>query len=207
MHRSDAPAIPVFTAMLALIWLAALSLGGAGFDPWLIARLHPGRPDGWVTAAWVLTWLGDWAVLVPLGLGGVGWLVWQGRRRDAAVLVLALAAVRVLVGVQKHLIGRVRPDVTHYMTETSFSFPSGHSANAAATYLALALFLTRSRVARALAVLLVLAVGLSRVALGVHWPSDVIGGWAFGSFAALLAAQAQGRVRPSAANGESGHSG
>ena len=201
MHRSDAPAIPVFTAMLALIWLAALSLGGAGFDPWLIARLHPGRPDGWVTAAWVLTWLGDWAVLVPLGLGGVG------RRRDAAVLVLALAAVRVLVGVQKHLIGRVRPDVTHYMTETSFSFPSGHSANAAATYLALALFLTRSRVARALAVLLVLAVGLSRVALGVHWPSDVIGGWAFGSFAALLAAQAQGRVRPSAANGESGHSG
>ena len=205
--------MPMFMAMLALalalIWLAALSLGGvgSGFDPWLIARLHPGRPDGWVTAAWYLTWLGDWAVLVPLGLAGAGWLVRQGRRHDAAVLVLALAAVRVLVGVQKHLVGRVRPDVTHYMTETSFSFPSGHSANAAATYLALALFLTGSRVARVLAVLLVLAVGLSRVVLGVHWPSDVIGGWAFGSFAALTAAQAQGRVRPSAANGESGHTG
>ena len=205
------PRPAVFLAMLgfAAVWLIAGSAGGAGFplDRLLMQSLHPALPDDWVTAAWYATWLGDWIVLVPLGLAGAAWLVWQGRRRDALVLVLALGAVRVVVGLQKQFVGRVRPDVTQYMTETSFSFPSGHSANSAATFLALALLLTGSPLWRSFAVVLVFLVGLSRVVLGVHWPSDVLGGWAFGALAVLVAALARERVRPCAANGESAHSG
>lgn len=203
------PAFLLAMLCLAAVWLIAGWAGGAAFpfDRVLMQTLHPASPDGWVTAAWYATWLGDWIVLVPLGLAGAGWLVWQGRRRDALVLVLALGGVRLLVGLQKQFVGRVRPDVTQYMTETSFSFPSGHSANSAATFLALALLLTGSPLWRSFAVVLVFLVGLSRVVLGVHWPSDVLGGWAFGALAALAVALASERVRPSAANGGSARSG
>lgn len=174
---------------LAAVWLLAGLAGGAGsgLDGWLLALLHPDAPNGWAAAAWYLTWLGDWLVLVPVAIAGAAFLLWRGRRRDAAVLALTVAAVRVLTGLQKDIAGRARPDVAPYMAEPSFSFPSAHAANAAATYLLLALLLTRSQALRALALVLVLCVGVSRPILGVHWPSDVIGGWAFGTLAVIAA--------------------
>ncbi len=185
------PRPAAIAAMLALaaVWLLAGLAGGSGlgFDGWLLALLHPAAPDGWAAAAWYLTWLGDWLVLVPAALAGAVFLLRRGRRRDAVVLLLTVAAVRVLTGVQKDIAARPRPDVAHYMTEASFSFPSAHSANAAATYLLLALLLTRLRAVRALALILVVCVGISRLVLGVHWPSDVIGGWAFGALAVIAA--------------------
>ncbi len=193
----------------AVLWFGAGLVGGPafGFDTAVLAVLHPDAPGGWSAAAWYLTWLGDWVVLIPVAAAGAAFLLWRGRWRDAGVLVLTVTAVRVLVGLQKHVAGRARPDVAHYMAETSFSFPSGHAANSAATYLLLALLLTRSRAGPSLALILVLSIGVSRVVLGVHWPSDVIGGWAFGALAVAAADMARAPVRSSAANGESAHSG
>ncbi len=72
------------------------------------------------------------------------------------------------------------------MAEYSASFPSAHAANSTVTFLAVAILMTKSRLATVIAVVLAAAVGLSRIILGVHWPPDVIGGWAFAGLALLL---------------------
>ncbi len=104
-----------------------------------------------------------------------------------------------LAEAQKYSIARVRPDVEpHLVVVKTSSFPSGHAANSMIFYLALALVLTAGtrwhRPAAVAAVLLSLLIGTSRVMLGVHWPSDVVGGWAFGLLWVLLTLRLAGRA-------------
>jgi undecaprenyl-diphosphatase len=88
---------------------------------------------------------------------------------------------------------RARPDlVPHLVDAGGYSFPSGHATSSAVVYLTLASLagqVTPNRAARryllVVAVLLVGAIGCSRVYLGVHWPSDVLAGWSFGTLWAL----------------------
>ena len=92
---------------------------------------------------------------------------------------------------QKYMIARARPDLeAHLVVVKTSSFPSGHANSAMIFYLTIALILTQGTRWRgpavALAILLAFLVGLSRVMLGVHWPSDVVGGWAFGMLWVLL---------------------
>jgi undecaprenyl-diphosphatase len=86
---------------------------------------------------------------------------------------------------------RLRPTLEpHLVVEKTNSFPSGHSAGSMIFFLTLALLLThRGRwrhVAAVSAVAVSFLVGVSRVMLGVHWPSDVVGGWAFGAMWVLF---------------------
>ena len=108
-------------------------------------------------------------------------------------LLVAVTGGQVLSHWAKGLFDRPRPDlVSHEAYVYTASFPSGHSMMAAATYLTLAVMLARAAPSRALkayvvavALLLALAVGVSRVYLGVHWPSDVLAGWLAGAAWAL----------------------
>ena len=93
----------------------------------------------------------------------------------------------------------MRPDLEpHLVVVKTSSFPSGHATSSMIFYLTMALALTArtrwQRLAAAGAVLLSLAIGTSRVMLGVHWPSDVIGGWAFGMLWVLLTLRLAGRL-------------
>jgi undecaprenyl-diphosphatase len=92
---------------------------------------------------------------------------------------------------QKFSVARARPDLDpHLVVVRTSSFPSGHASSSMIFYLTMALTLTVGtrwhRVAAAGAILLSLLIGLSRVMLGVHWPSDVVGGWSFGLLWVLL---------------------
>lgn len=140
------------------------------------------------------TALGGIGLLTLITLFVAGYLLIRGERRTFWFLLAATTGGVVLSALLKHLVNRPRPDlVPHESHVYTASFPSGHSMMAAATYLTLALLLMQiepRRRARAyfigVALLLTVLVGISRVYLGVHWPSDVLAGWGFGSLWALL---------------------
>jgi membrane-associated phospholipid phosphatase len=170
---------------LLLTWLAML-VGGTGWlDRALLHALYSADDPPVRAAALAITLAGQWQVLLPLALMGTVWLVYRKRFRSALLLVSIALVGRGLVELQKLGIGRLRPeDRAHLVPVKTLSFPSGHAANSMILLLCLALLVAPERHRKA-AVTAALAgtflVGLTRPMLGVHWPSDVIGGWAFGA--------------------------
>jgi membrane-associated phospholipid phosphatase len=160
---------------------------------------HAMQPvTGWV---FVLSALGSTYVLIGVVLSAALGLMLRGRWRASATLVVAYVITDATVAVVKLIVSRPRPDAS--LTEASgFSFPSGHSAMSMVVYGCLAFALARAvrgfpRVAFALAGgLLVVAIGLSRIYLGVHYPSDVIAGWTTGAAILIVTWMLAGRLRP-----------
>jgi len=181
----------IAVATLAGIWLAMLLNGGGSFDRVVYEALYAGRRPVLLAVARAFTFLGDPTLLIGAGALLALWLWTAGRGRLGLALLLVTMTGRGLGEAQKYWIGRVRPDLEpHLVVVKTSSFPSGHATSSMVFYLSLALALTahtRRRFAAAgAAILLSLMIGTSRVMLGVHWPSDVIGGWAFGLLWVLL---------------------
>ena len=160
----------------------------------LSALREPGRsaeplgPHWLTTSARDLTSLGSTTVLVFLGLAAIGFLMLQ-RRRAAALLVLAsVGGGLALSNGLKLVFQRARPEEAFRAVEaTQYSFPSGHALISTVTYLTLGALVAHAIRERglklyiqSLAVLLALVIGVSRIFLGVHWATDVLGGWAIG---------------------------
>ncbi|MFL6845506.1 MAG: phosphatase PAP2 family protein [Allosphingosinicella sp.] len=190
---------PLAIAFLALVCAAALLFGGpeTRVDP---AVLHALAIPSLVPAARWLTHIGDgWTVLAG-AIAAAAFMVARDHRRRAILILVILASERPLVEGMKLAFDRARPDVLGRQAVThSLAFPSGHSANAMAVWLGIALLATgpRTRIpAIALALLLALVTGLCRLILQVHWPSDVIGGWAFGAGWTLLLVRLFGTAPP-----------
>ncbi len=178
-------------AILACIWLAMLMLGRASLDRSVYEAIYAGRHPPLVLVARIFTALGEPTVLIGAGFI-VAALLWRGGRgRLALGLLVVILVGRGLSEVQKYWIARARPDFEpHLVVVKTSSFPSGHATSSMIFYLTIALALVPSghprRIAAAGAILLSLLIGTSRVMLGVHWPSDVIGGWSFGLLWVLL---------------------
>ena len=176
---------------LAGAWLAMLMLGGGPLDRSTYEALYAGHHPLLVLVARVFTALGEPTVLIVAGFLVAGWLWRDGRRRFALALLLVILIGRGLSEVQKFWIARARPNLEpHLVIVKTSSFPSGHATSSMIFYLTLALALTAStrwqKPAACAAILLSLLIGTSRVMLGVHWPSDVVGGWSFGMLWVLL---------------------
>jgi undecaprenyl-diphosphatase len=135
------------------------------------------------------TALGGVAWLTLLTVCVAGFLIMKRNTATALFLLCAVSTGILTSTVAKGLIDRPRPDlVPHGSFVTSASFPSGHSMMATLVYLTLAIVIARGQSQRrvkayviGIACTLALAVGVSRVYLGVHWPTDVLAGWALGS--------------------------
>lgn len=195
-------ALAVVCGLLAFLLVAGAARGGGpDFDEHLLRSLRrpddPAEPVGprWLKVAMLdLTALGGYTVLGLLTSGVVGYLLL--RRQAAAAVLIAISAVGGMLATDalKGAYDRPRPAVVPHLAEvTNASFPSGHSAMAAVVYLTLGVLLARS-VARPVlrayvigwAMTLTALVGVSRVFLGVHYPTDVLGGWALGLSWAVL---------------------
>jgi undecaprenyl-diphosphatase len=166
----------------------------------LLAFRHAGQPDSPIGPLWLqgairdVTALGSTVVLALITTATIIYLLLIRRPSTALFVLAAVASGQVLSTLLKHEVDRPRPDlVSHLVSETSLSFPSGHAMLSAVTYLTLgslaARFLPDRRTkifVLSLAVLLTVLVGTSRVYLGVHWPSDVLAGWCAGFAWAML---------------------
>jgi len=168
-----------------------LAFGAGPLDRRIYELLYAGDRPALAAVARGFTALGEPTVLIAASVGCALWLWYAGHRHLPWVLIAITMVGRGLSESQKYWIARVRPDAEpHLVVVKTSSFPSGHAASSMVFYLTLALVLTQgtrwSRPAALLAILLSLAIGTSRVMLGVHWPSDVVGGWAFGMLWVLL---------------------
>jgi undecaprenyl-diphosphatase len=139
---------------------------------------------------YALTYLGSVRVVLALSAVVAITALLAGRYTDVVLLLLALAASELFVLATKALVARPRPPLEDArIVQTGFSFPSGHAAFAAVFYgTAAYLLIHASRrdmvkvFVGSVAALLVVAIGASRVYLGVHYPSDVLAGWTLGVF-------------------------
>ena len=144
-------------------------------------------------AAGDITALGSVTVLAIITLAAIGFLLADGKPRTALLVVASIGGGTLLSTLLKIGYARPRPDLVPHAVEVySASFPSGHALGAAVVFLTLGGLLSWAQPRRRikvyvlmLAVLLTVAVGVSRVYLGVHWPTDVLAGWTIGAAWAL----------------------
>jgi undecaprenyl-diphosphatase len=142
-----------------------------------------------------VTGLGGVTVILLVSIVATLAFLMHRRRWHAGFLAVTVFLAFLSSEGLKHLYDRPRPDlVPHGSYVYSSSFPSGHSTLSAATYLTLAMLISSLEPNRqtkilvfVLAVVLILAIGFSRVYLGVHWPSDVLAGWCLGAAWAFAA--------------------
>lgn len=208
LRRIEPRGLIMLIAVAGAAWLF-LTLGGEisegeafAFDRNILLMLRtPGDPTdpiggrGIEEAMRDVTALGGFTLLTLITIAVTIVLLAHRRRLHALILVLTVLGAQLTSAQFKHFYARPRPDlVPHGVYVYSGSFPSGHSLMSAATYLTLAVLLASLESRRSvkslvfgLAVLLVAAIGFSRLYLGVHWPTDVLGGWCMGAAWAMVA--------------------
>jgi undecaprenyl-diphosphatase len=157
-----------------------------------------------------ITALGSTFVLLLVTFASIGFLALTKNRHAALLVLIAVLGGMLLSTLLKLGFDRARPDIVMHMTTVySASFPSGHAMMSAVVYLTLGALIAATREdARlrfyilALATVLTLLVGVSRVYLGVHWPTDVLAGWALGAcwatacWSVMIWLQRRGAIEP-----------
>jgi undecaprenyl-diphosphatase len=184
----------ILLSLVIILGLAIADNRGQGLDNAISSALalRDGQSSSltiafWQGVSWTGTGIQRYIFVTALAL----W-IWHGRSWRygvgfALASVLSLAASEFL----KASFARPRPTIVPHLDFTNnFAYPSGHATSAAVVYLLFALLVPTQKRGRWLLAAFILAflTGVSRVILGVHWPSDVIGGWMLGSFFAIAMA-------------------
>jgi undecaprenyl-diphosphatase len=172
-------------ASLAFVWLAFVVVNGetVAFDNSVRQAVHSFASPALTRVMLVLTFIGTNGFMAVVGAAFVWWLIKTCRIRDAVWLIAVQIGANLLLQILQFAFHRLRPEPFFGLAKpTSYSFPSGHALLSTVFYLSLAFVMTRNRVIRIAAALLALCIGLSRVYLGVHYPTDVLAGFAAGAF-------------------------
>lgn len=201
---------------------AAVLLGGFGliadavsdgdtldFDNAVLMALRtPGDPTHPIGPSWFneavrdVTGLGSFSVLGIIVIVVFAYLVLAGKQRTGWFMVFAVLGGTILSTVLKMLFDRPRPELTGVAEVFTASFPSGHATVSAVVFLTIGAMLAEASPERRLrlfyigvAIVLTVLVGVSRIYLGVHYPTDVLAGWSLGAAWALLCTAAAHFIR------------
>jgi undecaprenyl-diphosphatase len=187
----------MLAAIAVLALMEAMTRVAASFDESVRKAVHFAASPALTAFFKSETWLGSWIVLLPVCIVAA---LWQKR---IILMLAAYAGAAALTEAAKVIVQRPRPLPYFNVSPETWSFPSGHSLESAAVYWTLAAVIAASAslpgrrvVVYSLAVLPVIT-GLSRIYLGMHYPTDVIAGWAAGGCwsAGMVRALAAGSVR------------
>lgn len=189
----------MIAAVLLLIFAAiatAVSIDAtAGFDRAVLLslrdpenRARPLGPEWLVEAARDLTSLGSVVVVLLFTVTVAGYWLSNGNRSSAILLLVTVIGALLMNDLLKLIFGRARPDAILQAARVfTAGFPSGHAALSSATYLSAAALIGRVQGNRGgagfltvVAIALVALIGLSRIYLGLHYPTDVLAGWCVG---------------------------
>lgn len=165
----------------------------------LLALRHPTDLHDPIGPRWLEQWaveltsLASTPVVLLITIAAAGYLLIDRRVRMAGLVVVSVGGGMIASTLLKYTFARPRPDlVPHIVDAYTSSFPSGHATAAAVAYLTLGGILSWSQQRRrmkiyilSVAIGLTLIIGMTRVYLGVHWPTDVLAGWALGAGWAL----------------------
>jgi undecaprenyl-diphosphatase len=193
MMRVKPPVVLICLSMMLFIILAALMATGTSrlFDLEAAARIQALESEALTLAMVVISALGDWYIYAPVAL--MLFLLPKTRISIGFPMIATLMASSLLNTILKLVFSAPRPSTHRLIPITGFSFPSGHAMNCAAFIgFAAAIFIKRTRslpfkcLATVLALLFIVAVGFSRVYLGVHNPIDVLAGYSAGFFVCAL---------------------
>lgn len=196
----------VWTPLVLTILFVVLAVVGGphnAIDVAIIQRLTAIREahPAFTSAMIGLTFIGS--AYCTLGSAAVVGAILAIRRKTvhAMLLLSGVFGERLAMDGLKLLIGRPRPALDHPVTVSSMSFPSGHTANSMTAYVLLALLALPPRwrgPGVVAAIVLATAIGLTRPYLGVHWPTDVLGGWCLAGFAIWCTLRAERSLNASA---------
>jgi undecaprenyl-diphosphatase len=168
-------------------------------DDAILEFLYQFASPGLDQAAIIVTHMGGVAAVLS-ATAVVGGLLWQLRRtKESLVFLTTMATMTLMTVILKLVFARERPDLwAQVITETTYSFPSGHALLSSALAFSIMVLLWETRwrwLAIGLGAVYIFIIGLTRLYLGVHYPSDVIAGWSIsGAWVLLVFAMLRGRA-------------
>ncbi len=162
----------------------------AHFDKSAASAVLAWRSPSLTTAFKLVTYMGSWAAILLVTALTIFYLLYYRRHKwDAIMFGIAIGGASIMNYLLKVAFGRLRPDPPALVSASGFSFPSGHSMDSLVLY-GMILYLLWINIKPSLAsslvslllVILIISIGLSRIYLGVHYPSDVLAGYCAGGF-------------------------
>ncbi|MEG4940794.1 phosphatase PAP2 family protein [Microcoleus sp. F4-D5] len=172
--------------ILAWLFEEVLEKEAFGFDTAFMYWLHGYANPSLDAVMLTITKLANPSVVVVIVAVTLGILWWQHHRSEAKIFAIACLGALILNSGMKLVFAKPRPHIfPSLISETSFSFPSGHALGSFVMYGFLAYLLSArfpkfSKFIYTLAVITIAAIGLSRIYIGVHWPTDIIAGYGVG---------------------------
>ncbi|MDG4657489.1 phosphatase PAP2 family protein [Ectobacillus antri] len=182
--------IVVFAAFAGILTWKVIDQQTLLIDEWMKGRLQLLQGKESIAFFTILTEMGSEPGIIGTLVGASIWLATKRRYISIAVFVIAVVVAQLLNKVLKNIIARERPSLNEAIDAVSYSFPSGHAMVGLVTYGFLAALLIRAGMKKSVvitgAALLILLVGLSRIVLSVHYPSDILGGYCLGGMLLIV---------------------